>query len=199
MATQYRQLVKRAIAAYFGGTEQTAAEGLGVYYQGGPLSSLGLVTALPWRAKGFPDQFYFATPGVSAGCVMTVQLLPSRLTRQALGGPVSGWRDYTHPMVCHLWQQSHYQHAEQAESQLDDLIEAFVELIWADRTLGTTDPVKYPNPPWPDSRLIVEAGEKPFGIKAVAGEPEFLDDSDPASALETHAMISFETTTYFQA
>jgi hypothetical protein len=130
---------------------------------------------------------------------MTVQLMPSRLTRQALGGPVSGWRDYTHRVVCHLWQQSHYTYAEQAETQFDDLIEAFIELIWQDRTLGTTNPGLYPNPPWPDNRLIVEAGEKPFGISAVMGEPEFMDESDPAGALETHGMVTFEATTYFQA
>ncbi len=195
----FRQLLKRAIASYFGGTEQTAAEGLGIYYQGGPLAAQGLITAFPYQAKGIPDSFYFTTQGTAAGCVMTIQLPLDRITRQALGGPVSGWRDVETPVICHLWMQSHYPHMEQAETFMDDLIEAFTELIYADRTLGTTNAGLYPNPPYPNNRLIEEAGEKPFGIRRVMEEPEFVETEGAGNITAIHSMISFAATTYQQA
>lgn len=195
----YRQLLKRAVASFFGGTEQVAAEGFGIYYQNGPLTAQGLITAFPYQAKGVPDQFYFTTPGTAAGCVMTVQLAPDLIDRQALGGPVSGWRNVETPVVCHLWQQSRYPHLEQAETALDDLVQAFTELIYTDRTLGTTNPVLYPNPPFPNGRLIEEAGEKNRWIRRVMGEPEFVEREDASNIVATHAMISFSATTYVQA
>ena len=52
-----RQLVREAVAAYFGGTLQTADAG--IYFQGGPLSAAGLGTAFPYKIKrGAPDSYY---------------------------------------------------------------------------------------------------------------------------------------------
>lgn len=191
---RYRQLLKRAVAAYFGGAEQVALEGLGIYYTNGPLYTTGLTTAWPYQPKRVPDPLFFSLAGSAAGAILTVELGQNLLTRQALAGPVSGWRDMETPVVCHLFAQSTYPHAEQAETFMDDLIEAFVELIFLDRTLGTTNPVLYPNPPWPDNRLIVEAGEKPAGIRSVMDPAEMENERTLI-----HGTVRFNAGTYWQS
>src|SRR5277367_2604433 len=196
MAPGYRQLVKRAIASYFGGAEQVALEGLGIYYSNGPLYTQGLTTAWPYQAKRVPDELFYSLAGQSAGCIMTVQLLENAITRQALGGPVSGWRDIETPVVCHLFMQSTYQHAEQAETFLEDLVESLIELIYLDRTLGTTNPVLYPT--YPDTRLIVEAGEKPYGIHSVTDPIEMPEGGDMGGRSLGHGAVRFNAGTYWQ-
>lgn len=195
----YRQLLKRALASYWCGTEQVATEGGGIYYQGGPLSGApyGLQTGFPYKAKGIPDQFFFGVAGLSQGTVMTVELGLDRITRQSTGGPTGGWRDVEVPVTLHLWNRGVYQHAEQTETACDDMIEAVIELIYADRTLGTTNAALYPNPPWPNNRLIEEAGEGPFGIRSMMGEPDFTGENDLGNILETESIVSFVATTYW--
>jgi hypothetical protein len=194
MAPGYRQLVKRAVAAYFGGAEMVALEGLGIYYSNGPLYSQGLTTAWPYQPKGVPDELFFSLAGQAAGAIMTVELAPNRIIRQALGGPVSGWRDLETPVICHLFMMSTYTHAEQAETFLDDLIEAVTELIYLDRTLGTTNAVLYPT--YPDGRLIVEAGEKSYGISQ-SMDPADVDE-DRGRTL-CHGSVRFNVGTYWQS
>lgn len=200
MAPGYRQLVKRAVAQYFGGAEQVGAEALGIYYGQGPLVGFGLNNAWPYQAKGIPDILYFGSggvsggevPGESFGAILTVELLRNKIIRQALGGPVSGWRDIETPVVCYMEMQSTFTYAEQAETAADDLIEAFIELIYQDRTLGTTG--GYPN--LPDSRLIVEAGEKPYGIESVL-DPGFVDEDRGRVVFE--GTVQFNVSTYWQS
>jgi hypothetical protein len=98
-----RQLVREAVAAYFGGALQTADAG--VYYQGGPLSAQGLGTAFPYLIKGgAPDAYYTLgeADGTSWGAVMTVHLGQVRNTRDSYGGATSGWRKRIYTVVCAL-------------------------------------------------------------------------------------------------
>lgn len=161
-----RQLVREAVAAYFGGTQSTADGG--IYYQNGPLSSAGLGTAYPYLVKGgAPDSYYtLGEPdGTGWGAVLTVRLRPERITRSAYGGATSGWRERHYTTVCDLDVISYEPHLETAEAGLDDLIDALLGLIYADRTLGTT------NNAYPTGRLITQAGEGREGITVGA-----LDD-----------------------
>jgi hypothetical protein len=164
-----RQLVRNAIAAYFGGTLQTADAG--VYYQGGPLSSAGLGTAFPYKIKrGAPDVYYTLgeADGTGWGCVMTVGLGVSN-TRDSYGGATSGYRKRIYTVVCALDVISYLPHLEQAEAAFDDLVNGIDGLVYADRTLGTTNQST-------GQRLIIEAGEGRNGIRH--GTPEWSVEGD---------------------
>jgi hypothetical protein len=167
-----RQLVRNAVAAYFGGTLQTADAG--VYYQGGPLASAGLGTAFPYLIKGgAPDTYYTLgeTPGAGWGAVMTVALGVVTL-RDSYGGATSGWRARRYRITCSLDVISYAEHLEGAEAPLDDLLNGIDALVYADRTLGTTSATYAAQ----GGRLIIQAGEKPFGI--VHGKPEWTVEAD---------------------
>lgn len=160
MSAGDRRLVREAVAAYFGGTQSTADAG--IYFQSGPLAAAGLGTAYPYLIKGgAPDQYY--TAGVPAGngwgAVLTVSLAGQKIGRMALGGPTSGWRKRDYTVRCALDVISYEPHLETTEAAVDDLVDALIALIYADRTLGTTSNV------YPTGRLITQAGEAPAGIE----------------------------------
>lgn len=162
-----RQLVRLAVAAYFGGTLQTADAG--VYFQGGPLADQGLGTAFPYLVKGSaPDSFYtLGEPaGTAWGAVMTVALSQVRNTRDSYGGNVSGWRERHYTVTCSLDVISYAEHLEGAEAPLDDLLNAMDDLVYADRNLGTKG----------TDVLIIQAGEGPQGI--THGRAEWTVDGD---------------------
>ena len=155
-----RQQVRLAVAAYFGGTLVTADAG--TCYQGGPLNGYGLGTAYPYEVKGIPDPYYVAgmPAGRGWGAVMGVKI--SRSTkRDSIGGATSGWRARHYKVTCELVVLSQEPHLEVAGAGLDDLIEAMHALMYADRTLGTTGGAYAGNP---GGRLLIQAGEGPFGI-----------------------------------
>lgn len=153
-----RQLVRNAIAAYFGGTLVTADAG--TCYQNGLLTSYGLGTAYPYQVKGVPDPYYFAgmPAGPQWGAVMGLRA-DRDTTRDSYGGATSGWRKRMYTITCELVVISLAAHVETAGAGLDDLIDAMHALIYDDRTLGTT------GEDYPGGRLIIQAGENPYGIK----------------------------------
>jgi hypothetical protein len=165
-----RRLVREAVAAYFGGTLQTADAG--IYFQGGPLSSAGLGTAFPYKIKkGAPDVFYTLgeADGTGWGCVLTVSLGVAT-TRDSYGGATSGWRKRLYRVTCGLDVISYLPHLETTEAAFDDLVDGLDSLIYADRTLGTT------GQDFPGGRLIIQAGENPYGI--VHGTAEWTVEGD---------------------
>jgi hypothetical protein len=155
-----RQLVREAVASYFGGSLVTADSGIA--YQGGPLVSAGLGTAYPYQVKGIPDEYYTAgmAAGAGWGTVMGIRMTRDT-TREAMGGPTSGWRKRVYTVTCELVVISYEQHVEIAGAGLDDLLDGMYALIFADRTLGTTSPAYSAQ----GGRLIMQAGEGPYGIK----------------------------------
>jgi hypothetical protein len=187
-----RQLVREAVAAYFGGTLETADAG--IYYQNGPLVSAGLGTAFPYKVKkGAPDQYYTwgMADGVGWGAVMTVTLARTSIVRQAMGGPVSGWRERHYTARCSFEVLSYEAHLETAESGLDNLVDAFLGLIYADRTLGTTSNI------YPTGRLITQAGEGRTGIQlSEPDEFQVLDDRGKATG---GIAVEFECLTMVEA
>lgn len=186
-----RQLVREAIASYFGGTMQTADAG--IYFQGGPLTSLGLGTAYPYKVKpGAPDKYYTInqSSGVAWGAVLTVNLQPVTIRRQALGGKVSGFRMRRYMAVCNIEVLSYEPHLETAEQGLDNLVDGFIDLIYADRTLGSTNATLYPNPPYFGNRLIEQAAEGPSAVLDVS-ESEFTVDEDTRGKARGGLSITF--------
>jgi hypothetical protein len=162
-----RQLVREAVAAYFGGELVTADAG--ICYQNGPLVPAGLGTAYPYKVKGSaPDQYYTEgmAAGVGWGAVLTVTLGPAKIARVkggdgSMGGPTSGWRSRHYTTRCSFEAISRFPHLETAELALDNLIDAWLNLFYLDRTLGTTNPALYGAQ---GGRLIMQAGEGTQGI-----------------------------------
>lgn len=196
-----RQLVRNAVASYFGGTLQTADAG--VYYQGGSLSPLGLGTAYPYPIKtAAPDGFY--TIGVPAGfgwgAVLTVRLGETRIGRKAMGGPHSGWRLRRYEAICDIEVISQEPHLETAEAGLDDLVDALIALIYADHTLGTTNAALYPNPPYFGNRLIEQAAEGEFGETGITvGEMAFMPPETRGGHARGGIAVSFNVDNYVQS
>lgn len=159
-----RQQVRTAIAAYFGGW--LVAADAGICYQNGPLASSGLGTAYPYAPKGIPDSYFFGAPGSEAagrgyGMILGIGAVQRDTDRMGWGGATSGWRRRDYTITCELEMISQLPHIETAAAALDDLIDAIHALIYADRTLGTTNAGLYPV----SGRLITQAGEKPYGIR----------------------------------
>lgn len=193
-----RQLVREAVAAYFGGTLVTADAG--ICYQNGPLVSSGLGTAYPYKVKGgAPDQYYTEglADGFAWGAVLTVRIGPVRINRQAMGGPVSGWRGRHYTTICDFEFLSYEPHLETVESGLDNLVDAFLGLIYTDRTLGTTNPVLY-SPQ--GGRLIMQAGEGiPGSSQGIdVGEMEITEVTDRGRA-KGGIRVTFESLTMVEA
>lgn len=132
-----RQLVRLAVAAFFGGTQVTDGE---VKFQGGPLTAYGLGTAYPYSVRHAPDTDYTAgaAAGRNWGCVLSTTRVRRTVTLDSYGGPSSGiWlRKYT--ITCEIGLICELAHIEVAGAGLDDLIDQAEALIFADRTLGTT-------------------------------------------------------------
>lgn len=164
-----RQLVRNAVAAYFGGPEVTTQDG-GVWYQGGSIPELG--TAFPYLVKkGAPDSFYTAgqVDGAGWGAVLTVGLATVRNYRDSYAGKTSGIRERHYAVSCSIDVISYEPHLEVAEAGLDDLLNALDALIYADRTLGTTGN---------ENVQIVQAGEGGKGGGITHGRWQWQTEPD---------------------
>jgi hypothetical protein len=188
-----RQLVRNAIAAYFGGTLVTADAGTA--YQGGPLTAYGLGTAYPYSVKGIPDQYF--TEGQPAGqgwgVVLGITKVMRVTKRDSYGGATSGWRARRYRIICELALICELPHIEVAGAGLDDLIDQVHALIYADRTLGTTSATYAAQ----GGRLIVEAGENPFGIEDQTDKFQPLDSAK--GRYTGDATVTFEALTMVSA
>ena len=131
-----RQLVRRAVAAFFGGTQVTDGE---VKFQGGPLTSYGLGTAYPYTVKHFPDTDFTAgaPDGRNWGCVLSTTRVRRVTTLDSYGGPESGIWLRKYVITCRIGVLCELPHIEVAGAGLDDLIDQMEAMIFADRTLGT--------------------------------------------------------------
>lgn len=187
-----RRLVRNAIASYFGGSQP--ANDPTVCYQGGPLVSYGLGTAYPYSVRHVPDSYYTQgmPDGQNWGAVLGVTKVDRVTTREAMGGPVSGWRGRRYTITCELSVIAELPHIEVAGAGLDDLIEAIHGLIYNDRTLGTTSASLYPT-----GRLIWEAGEGRTGIRDMTDRFEMLDGDKGRYAAQ--ATVDFQALTMVAA
>lgn len=190
-----RQLVRRAVAAYFGGTQVPGDQG--ICYQNGPLASAGLGTAYPYQVKGVPDPYYFAgmPPGQGWGTVMGLKVERST-KRDSYGGATSGWRKRVYTVTCELVVISQLPHIETAGAGLDDLIDGMHGLIYADRTLGTTGGIYNT---LANGRLIQQAGENPYGIQDRTLPWLPVNDDKDRGRYVGEAEVSFDAVTMVAA
>lgn len=131
-----RQLLRLAVAAYFGGTQVTDGE---VKFQGGPLTAYGLGTAYPYSVRHAPDTDYTqgGAAGRNWGCVMSTTRMQRVTHLDSYAGPTSGFWERKYRVTCEIALICELAHIEVAAAGLDDLIDQVHTLIYADRTLGT--------------------------------------------------------------
>lgn len=131
-----RQLVRLAVAQFFGGAQVTDGE---VKFQGGPLSAYGLGTAYPYSVRHAPDTDYTAgmPSGQNWGCVLSTTKISRVTTLDSYGGPNSGIWLRKYAITCDIALICELEHIEVAGAGLDDLLDAAISLVFADRTLGT--------------------------------------------------------------
>lgn len=132
-----RQLVRLAVAQFFGGMQVTS--GNEVKFQGGPLTAYGLGTAYPYSVRHAPDTDFTAgqAAGQNWGCILSTTKVRRTVTLDSYGGPSSGIWLRKYVITCEIALIAELAHIEVAGAGLDDLIDQFDALIFADRTLGT--------------------------------------------------------------
>lgn len=183
-----RQLVRNAVAAYFGGA--LVGADAGTCYQGGPLTAFGLGTAYPYSVRGVPDSYFTAgmPAGQNWGCVMSTTRVERTSTRDSYGGRFSGWRAHSYVVTCEIVLICELPHIEVAGAGLDDLIDRVHALIAADRTLGTNGA--------PNGVQILQAGEGRTGIRDVTDKFGEIDHDKGRYAGE--ATVTFDVLTMVQ-
>jgi hypothetical protein len=177
-----RQLVRLAVASFFGGTQVTTDAG--VCFQGGPLASFGLGTAYPYTVRHAPDEYYTAgmPDGQNWGCVLSTTRLERNTGLDSYGGKYSGYWARRYTIECELALICELPHIEVAGAGLDDLVDAMEAMVFADRTLGTNDGSK--------GVRIIQAGPGRAGIRDVTPRFEALDEVKGRYAAE--ATVTFE-------
>jgi hypothetical protein len=182
-----RALVRTGIAEYFGGTNYNA--GARAYQGSSPLLGDGLSTVRAYQPKRISDTDYVLAQaqGRGMGASMVVELADDAITRRTLparGGAhpqSSGHRKVVYRTTLHLFHLAHQNYAEDAEADVDALIQAVLELIYSDVTLGMGVT---------GSNLgVYQCGESASGIR-VHQDPSVLSNDEITA---THISIDFDT------
>jgi hypothetical protein len=184
-----RQLVRLAVASYFGGAKVTADAG--TCFQGGPLTAFGLGTAYPYTVRNVPDEYYTAgmPAGQNWGAVMSTTRVERNTRLDSYGGQTSGYWARRYTIECEIALICELPHIEVAGAALDDLIDKVHALIYADRTLGTNGGAS--------GLQILQAGAGRAGIRDVTGKFAALDEVKGRYAAE--ATVTFEALTMVTA
>jgi hypothetical protein len=127
------------------------------------ISGIGTVFASPPKISRSSDALANVPAGTPSGSVIYVEVLESHEIRVAVGGPVAGKKTVTHSLRLHLLFRSVQPLAQDAMDDHDDILEQLLQLLRADRTLGST--VASPHP-------IFQNGEGDAGIAIATGMPK---------------------------
>lgn len=175
-----RATVRGGIASYFGGTDFDAEDRI---WRNGPLLPYGLGGVRAYFPKRFPDSDFTMgmLPGRAMGALMVVHLAQASERRIALGGAISGEKRVTYNVTLHVYHYAQQPHTEDAQADLDALLEATVDHIHDDRTLGGA---------------VVEAGEGATltGITTRMDVPVVNSERT-----ESYAVVAFDANTYISA
>lgn len=126
------------------------------------IPGVGTVFASPPKIARSSDALANVPPGTLSGSVVFVEILHTKEVRAGLGGPTAGKKLVNHALRLHLLFRSRQARAEDAMDDHDTLVEAILDTIRADRTLGTETSLT----------PILEAGEGPEGITVATGMPK---------------------------
>jgi hypothetical protein len=167
-----RRDVRVGIAEYFGGTVLTADN----WYQPTPLAAQGLAGVRPYFETRFKDHEYFETltAGRKMGALMCMHVAEYTEKRLTTGG----FMDVPYEVHLYLWHLARKSdRIEEAQEDLDRLIQAVIDRIRTDPTLGG---------------VVTQAGETARGITVSMSTPV----SEPATTVRQEATISFAANAY---
>jgi len=133
------------------------------YVTAANIPGIGTVFASPPKISRSSDALANVPAGTPSGSVVYVEILESHEVRVAVGGPQAGKKMVTHALRLHLLFRSRQALAQDAMDDHDDLVEALLELLRADRTLGSTTASPLP---------IFQNGEGDNGIGVATGMPK---------------------------
>jgi len=133
------------------------------YVSAANIPGVGTVFPSPPKISRSSDALANVPAGTPSGSVIYVEILESHETRIAVGGPVAGKKMVTHSLRLHLLFRSRQPLAQDAMDDHDDIVESLLQLLRADRTLGST--VASPLP-------IFQNGEGDAGIAVATGMPK---------------------------
>jgi len=189
MATTSRTIVRQGIASYFGGVWVDNVKA----YQGGPLTDYGVVDVKrSWGKRiDWKSMFNRLNPGRGMGAFMVVSLNTDKEVREAIAGaPVldsngniiaGGVKMLTYQCTLEVFHLAQAAYAEDAQDDIDLLIEAIKNLVRVDRTLGG---------------ICTDAGETSFGIRVKEDHPGVNRATERTSV---HFTVQFEVRTQFIA
>jgi hypothetical protein len=155
-----RTIVRTGIATYFGGSYVSNMRA----YQHGSLTSFGLGTVRAGYPKelNMKDAFAGLPAGRMSGALMIVEIGDDQEVRQSdAGAPITdgsgnliggGIKRITYPISLDVYHISQELYAEDAQADVDLLIEAIKQQIRVDRTLGG---------------ICMDAGETSRGMKVI--------------------------------
>jgi hypothetical protein len=179
-----RRSVRQGVATFFGGT---TFDPVSRTYTGGPLTSSGLGAARAYYPANIPDTDYFIglPPGRGMGALMGVHLPDvGPEWREALGGATAGIKGVPYQVELHFYHLSTMGHTEDAQADLDALLDAAKGLIYGDRTLGG---------------ICTEAGERPSTrIRTRMAVPVVAARGEPQRT-SSYAVITFGADVYITA
>lgn len=185
MTVPSRRQIRTAIAEFFGGPVMDPTTRV---YRTTPLAAEGLAGVCAYMSKRVGDAAFTQglITGRAMGALMLVHLPHDQDVRKAWSGTTGGVRQNDVTVQLHLYHLAQADHCEDAQADLEDLIQAIKDRIHGDRTLGTTDASGLPG--------ITQAGETPMGI---------VTDMDPPvisrEVTESYAVMAFEATVFPQA
>ena len=180
-----RQSLRTGIAQFFGGTTYDATNRT---YSGGPLTSSGLGCVRAYYGKRAPDTDFFINQvaGRGMGAVMHVHLPdegPEK--REAFGCATAGIKWVPFQVDLYVYHLAQMTHAEDAQADLDALLDAIKNRIHGDRTLGG---------------ICTQAGETPQGrIRTQMPPPVIHGGKGAPERVESYAIVSFGADTYITA
>ncbi len=128
------------------------------------IPGVGTVFPAPPKISRTADALAGLPPGTPSGSVIYVEILQSAERRVALGGPTAGKKIVEHDLRLHLLFRSRQAHTEDAVDDHDDQVEAILNRVRTDRTLGTAGA----------QAQILEAGEGDKGITVATGMPKTI-------------------------
>lgn len=165
-------MVRDAIAGYFGGPLVPGED----YYRPSPVARVGTVYRAHPKRMPQTDFDWRSKIGESAGAVLVVQIATQTEKRLALGGARDGWKTVHYEAILHIYHLSKASHAEQAQTDLDLLLDDLMAYFRLDRSLGT-------------GGTILEAGEGGSEVVISFGEPK-----TEAEQTESYAGMHFRVT-----
>lgn len=132
------------------------------YLSGANLKGVGTVFASPPKVARSSDAYANLPAGTASGSVVFVEIMTAREKRLGLGGPTQGVKETRYTLRLHVLFRSRQGKATDAMDDHDDMIEAILTALRADRTLGTAS----------GQNPISQYGQDGIGISITTGLPK---------------------------